>query len=1546
MNWPTSQDYNEAIQNSTTAMSDPDLKSGEATLNSMGLPVPRSGNFADVYQFKGADGTMWALKCFTRHVPGLQERYTNIHDYLGQAKLPFTVGFQYLAEGVRIRGQWYPILKMEWVEGFTLNEFVRQNADKPNYLHGLMQMWVKLTGKMRDADIAHADLQHGNVLLVPGNTPSKLGLKLIDYDGMWVPPLAKGHSGEVGHPNFQHPLRLKDRLYNADVDRFPHLVIACALRATLLGGRAFWDKFDNGDNLLFREQDLREPEKAPIFKALWDLNDNVVRTLVGNIVLSSKQPLRKTPWLDDLLLDEDGPRLSPEQESKTVAMLGVAPPKAAVAPAVEEFAAFDVVDDDEEEEGARALPARDEDDEDRERRARRRSKKAGRKKARSSNLPLMIGGGGAVVALLIGAVVLLKGGRKTETTTTEVVQNETPISNPKAMPKKTPHPIVPKDNRNTEPKIEVKKTELVVVPTPFTKWTFEKDASDSIGSMHGKLKNGAVVANGKLILNDKLGCFQSSPLTADITERTLEAWVLLPSLDRFVFPMQIIDEKLVWDGIMFAEQQPKKWYPGSDFRHRSRNLDATQEDAKPGELIQIAIVYAANNSVTMYRNGRIYGAPFSPRGDDWTIRTYRKNVTSIYLGSDNKEAVSGPFEVEEARLYNQALTAEEIAESYRIGVEKGSNKPEEGPSPIRLFVGHTGVVQSALFSPDGKQIVSCGCWPEGDKTLRVWDVQQAREILKIEHPGDAAAAVFSPDGKFIASASYDSNAYLWDATTGKQIRIFKGHKAALNGVAFNADGSRLLTCGGNDKTARVWDTETARELQKFSGHTDEVRQAVFHPDGKHVLSGGRDGLVRMWTLDTATEVKQFKSTGKWADGVAVTGDGRFVAIAGGTVAIFEIASGKMVSECKGHQFSATGVAFADDGKRILSSGYDGTARLWDRDTGKELYRFRDHKEFLWSAVPSPDGKWVLTGGGGGSAGEGKWTKGNDHTLRLWKMPDEKALAEYRPESAPKVNPPPKDTPSKEPPRVEARNIALSAKAPKPLARWTFDKDSSDVIGSMHGEIKNGAVVANGKLIMNEKGAGMSTAPPPKDISERTLEAWITLPNLEGVRIVMQLIDKDPSGKGPWDGIVYAQEQPRKWYPGSEFRDRSKNLNAPEEDAKPDELIQVVLVYAKDNSIAMYRNGKPYDRSYKIPGGVRWDLQKYPKNRSYLQFGGASVDDPSGPFELEEARLYDRALTADQIAESYRAGIESAMKSGEPPAVVEAPKKEKDDPAFSDRRAAEYTLANGGIVHLRGGKGDIEAMAGLPPTFKLDSVLLRGEKLSDEGLAVFKGCNSLKSLTINNGNITDAGLACFKGCTTLESLDLNDSAKITDAGVAIFKYCTTLKKLHLKGTGVSDDGVAIFQNCKNLTDLCLWSTKVGDAGLAHFKDCKKLSLIQLAGTNLTDAGLENFRENLGLTRVELSTTNVTGTGLASFKNCKKLTFLDLSRTQIGDAELAQLKDLKSVQHLVLNLCEKVDDAGLDHLKACRQLKVLSLKETKVTPAGKAALKAALPQCTIE
>ena len=300
MAFPLPNEYNEAIQNLRSTMSDDEIRQGEAAVNALGLPMPSSGNFADVYKVHcPATGNTWAVKCFTREVPGLKDRYRGISEHLEKVPFSFMVEFHYIEPGVRIGKQWYPFLKMRWVEGLRLNQFVADYLDKPKTLKLLLPLWVKLSAKLREAKIAHGDLQHGNVLLVPVPETGQLSLKLIDYDGMYVPALAKTKSGEVGHPSFQHPQRIKEAIYNADVDRFSHLAIYTAIQAVVAGKRELWDRFDNGDNVLFREADFQRPEASELFQQLWRLPQPELHSLVGRLILACKRPLNQCPHLDE-----------------------------------------------------------------------------------------------------------------------------------------------------------------------------------------------------------------------------------------------------------------------------------------------------------------------------------------------------------------------------------------------------------------------------------------------------------------------------------------------------------------------------------------------------------------------------------------------------------------------------------------------------------------------------------------------------------------------------------------------------------------------------------------------------------------------------------------------------------------------------------------------------------------------------------------------------------------------------------------------------------------------------------------------------------------------------------------------------------------------------------------------------------------------------------------------------------------------------------------------------------------------------------------------
>ncbi|MBI5760743.1 MAG: SUMF1/EgtB/PvdO family nonheme iron enzyme [Planctomycetales bacterium] len=315
--WPHSTDYIEAVQAPAVNFADPDLRSAEVVTNAMGLPQPCSGNFADVYQFRTSDGRRsWAVKCFTRPVSKLSERYREISQHLEQARLPFSVEFKYLEQGVRIRGQWYPVVKMDWVEGLTLSQWARQNLGKPKLIEILFGIWLKIEPRLRQAQAAHGDLQHGNVLLVPGTTENSLALKLIDYDGMWVPSLGGQSSGEVGHPSYQHPQRARQSLYTSDVDRFPHLVIAFALRCLARpDGAKLWTTYDSGENLLFTREDFVTPAKSKLFRELWDSGDHDLQAWTGRLAIAAQSPLEATPLLAKLLDDQRRmPPLSASEE--------------------------------------------------------------------------------------------------------------------------------------------------------------------------------------------------------------------------------------------------------------------------------------------------------------------------------------------------------------------------------------------------------------------------------------------------------------------------------------------------------------------------------------------------------------------------------------------------------------------------------------------------------------------------------------------------------------------------------------------------------------------------------------------------------------------------------------------------------------------------------------------------------------------------------------------------------------------------------------------------------------------------------------------------------------------------------------------------------------------------------------------------------------------------------------------------------------------------------------------------------------------------------
>jgi serine/threonine protein kinase len=290
MPWPTPQDYNEAIQAPTVCFADQELKAGKPEHGPTGMPRPISGSFASVYRMN-CGSRVWAVRCFTREVDDQQKRYDAISSYLRAVKLPCFVEFEFIKQGILVNGQWYPILKMEWIDGETLDKYLEKNRRHSAKLQVLACQWIDTLRVMRQARIAHGDLQHGNILV------SANGLKLIDYDGMFVPALDGMSSHEEGHPNYQHPSR-RGRDFGSYVDAFSGWVIYTAILA-IQEDPEIWTQLNAGDEcLLLRRGDFADPGNSRAFKLMAGIPSPSIRHLVDELRSHAKIQLPLVPSVD------------------------------------------------------------------------------------------------------------------------------------------------------------------------------------------------------------------------------------------------------------------------------------------------------------------------------------------------------------------------------------------------------------------------------------------------------------------------------------------------------------------------------------------------------------------------------------------------------------------------------------------------------------------------------------------------------------------------------------------------------------------------------------------------------------------------------------------------------------------------------------------------------------------------------------------------------------------------------------------------------------------------------------------------------------------------------------------------------------------------------------------------------------------------------------------------------------------------------------------------------------------------------------------------
>ncbi len=284
---------------------------------------------------------------------------------------------------------------------------------------------------------------------------------------------------------------------------------------------------------------------------------------------------------------------------------------------------------------------------------------------------------------------------------------------------------------------------------------------------------------------------------------------------------------------------------------------------------------------------------------------------------------------------------------------------------------HSNEATSITFSPDGRRVLT----GNRDGTSKLWDPGTGQEIRTFRgHYAPVICVAFSPDGRRVVTGSFDGTAKLWDVDSGQELRTFQAHSDAVVSVAFSSEGSRVLT-GSYHGTAELWDAETGKELRSFQGGSGAILGVAFSPsDGRTVLTGSIDGTVKLWDAETGKELRTFQVHSGRITGVAFSPNGRRLLTGSGnnSAELWDLETGQELRGFQGHYGGPgpasmfgllTSVAFLPpDGRTVLTSAIDTTAKVWDEETGRELCMIVGFPDGTVAAV-DPEGRYDASNGG-------------------------------------------------------------------------------------------------------------------------------------------------------------------------------------------------------------------------------------------------------------------------------------------------------------------------------------------------------------------------------------------------------------------------------------------------------------------------------------------------------------------------------------------------------------------------------------------------------
>jgi WD40 repeat protein len=288
---------------------------------------------------------------------------------------------------------------------------------------------------------------------------------------------------------------------------------------------------------------------------------------------------------------------------------------------------------------------------------------------------------------------------------------------------------------------------------------------------------------------------------------------------------------------------------------------------------------------------------------------------------------------------------------------------------IASLRGHTSRVRVVAYLADGKRVLSCS----DDNTMRVWNVDEAREVCRVEvRPLELAQLAIAPHASLIMGGD-GQRVHCREPDQLSIERSLAAPMSEIHAVAFVGNGSSVL-CGGTQSIC-LWNLRTGAESRRFDGNGKGAKMLAVSPDGQRALSLDDENAIHVVDVGAGRELRQLPAQAETVTALALSGNG-FVALVGtdrGSVEAWSTDTGSRVQQFRGHTTTVTHLAFSADGMRALSSSYDKTVRMWDVSAGKCLGSFLGHSEpVLWVDF-APSSRTAISCGA-------------DKTIRIWRLP--------------------------------------------------------------------------------------------------------------------------------------------------------------------------------------------------------------------------------------------------------------------------------------------------------------------------------------------------------------------------------------------------------------------------------------------------------------------------------------------------------------------------------------------------------------------------------